>query len=37
MNGAKWQMVRHEAGSEYGDGAYTLWPQGVVIKEGLTE
>jgi hypothetical protein len=37
MGGTKWQMVRHDAGSEYGDGAYTLLPQGVVINEGLTE
>jgi hypothetical protein len=29
----KWQMIRHPDG----EGAYTLLPQGVVIKEGLSE
>jgi hypothetical protein len=33
----KWQMIRHAEGSDYGEGSYTLLPQGVTIKEGLTE
>jgi hypothetical protein len=37
MNSTKWRMVRHEPGSEYEEGVYTLCPHGVVIKEGLTE
>ncbi len=37
MSDEKWRMVRHEKGSDYGVGAYTLWPQGVIIKPGLSE
>jgi hypothetical protein len=27
-----WQMVRHGDGSDYGPDAYTLWPQGIILK-----
>jgi hypothetical protein len=37
MSDEKWRMVRHEKSSDYGVGAYTLWPQGVIIKPGLSE
>jgi len=37
MSDEKWRMVRHEKGSDDGVGAYTLWPQGVIVNPGLSE
>jgi hypothetical protein len=37
MSDEKWRMVRHEKGSDHGEGAYTLWPHGVIINAGLSE
>lgn len=36
----RWSLAKHEKGSPYGAGAYTLWPAGrphaIIIGEGLT-
>jgi hypothetical protein len=32
----RWQMTQHSAASDYGADAYTLWPQGAIVK-GISE